>query len=113
MVLLMTNSALAPASETTASKIKQKLQVFMLKLDDAFKDNFRLKREIAQEKKRYLDLMSAFLEVRKEQKYEESDEELFIFQGGSGQNDTPHTPNKGLSTKNSIDHVRRESSAAK
>ena len=62
----MTNSALAPASETTSSKIKQKLKVYMVKLEEVLQDNFQLKREIAQEKKRYLDLMSAFLEVRKE-----------------------------------------------
>lgn len=62
----MTNSALAPASETTASKLKHKLQVHLVKLDEALQENFKLKRELAQEKKRYLDLMSAFLEVRKE-----------------------------------------------
>lgn len=47
LVQLMTNSALAPASETTASKMKQKLQVFMTKLDLAFQENFKLKRELA------------------------------------------------------------------
>ena len=62
----MTNSVLAPASETTSSKIKQKLKVYMVKLEEVLQENFQLKREIAQEKKRYLDLMSAFLEVRKE-----------------------------------------------
>jgi BMFP domain-containing protein YqiC len=43
----MTNSVLAPASETTASKIKVKLEAFMTKLDLAFQENFKLKREIA------------------------------------------------------------------
>lgn len=95
----MTNSVLAPASETTASKIKQKLQVFMTKLDLAFQENFKLKREIAQEKKRYLDLMSAFLEVRNEQKHQSSDEDSFVFEvSGQSNNDTPA---KGHSTKNS------------
>lgn len=96
----MTNSVLAPASETTASKIKQKLETYMTKLDLAFQENFKLKREIAQEKKRYLDLMSAFLEVRNEQKQQSSDEESLVFEV-LGNNDTPHTPAKGSSTKNS------------
>ena len=33
------------------------------------RDNFMLKQELAAEKKRYVDLMNAFLDVRHEQKY--------------------------------------------
>jgi hypothetical protein len=83
----------------------------MTKLDLAFQENFKLKREIAQEKKRYLDLMSAFLEVRNEQKHNESEDESFVFEGYGLSNDTPHTPNKGNSTKNSLARGPLESSA--
>lgn len=40
----------------------------MERIEDVLRDNFRLKQEIACEKKRYVDLMNAFLEVRHEQK---------------------------------------------
>lgn len=36
----------------------------MERLDRVFTENFQLKRELAYEKKRYIDLMNAFLELR-------------------------------------------------
>lgn len=68
----------------------------MTKLDLAFQENFKLKREIAQEKKRYLDLMSAFLEVRNEQKNHGSGENSFVYDVLEvSNNNTPQTPAKG------------------
>lgn len=44
----------------------------MQRIDEILRENFKLKQEIACEKKRYLDLMNAFLEVRNEQKLDNS-----------------------------------------
>jgi hypothetical protein len=38
-----------------------------------FTENFELKKEIAFEKKRYIDLLNAFIEMRNEVKYKEQD----------------------------------------
>jgi len=38
------------------------------RLDGLMKENFKLKRELACEKKRYLDLTNAFVELKNEQK---------------------------------------------
>ena len=40
-----------------------------------FEENFQLKKEIAYEKKRYLDLMNAFLEMRNQIKEEQHERE--------------------------------------
>jgi len=53
----------------------KKIEAKLKKLDDLLKENFKLKREIACEKKRYLDLMNAFVEMRNEQKIREEEEE--------------------------------------
>jgi hypothetical protein len=61
---MMTDSALAPTKESVSAKIKEKLQGYLKDLDQLQQDNYKLKLEISSEKKRYLDLMEAFLEVR-------------------------------------------------
>lgn len=45
------------------------MQEYLQRLDDQCDENFKLKQEIANEKKRYLDLMSAFIEIRDDQKF--------------------------------------------
>lgn len=57
----MTNSALATDDKPS---IKKAMSNYLKRLDSILQDNFKLKQEIANEKKRYLDLMSAFLEIR-------------------------------------------------
>jgi len=43
-------------------------------LDKLFQENFELKKEIAYEKKRYLDLMNAFIEFRHQVKQEQEEQ---------------------------------------
>jgi hypothetical protein len=68
IVVTMTNSALATGEENASLSIKNQIQHTVTRINEVLHDNFRLKQEIACEKKRYLDLLSAFLEVRNEQK---------------------------------------------
>ena len=69
LVMTMTNSALATGDENASLNIKHQIQHTISRINEVLHDNFRLKQEIACEKKRYLDLLSAFLEVRNEQKF--------------------------------------------
>lgn len=64
VLVMMMDSALAPAKESVSAKIKEKLQSYLKDLDQLQQENYKLKLEISSEKKRYLDLMEAFLEVR-------------------------------------------------
>lgn len=72
----MSQSALATHEEP--QKHLKKIEAKLKKLDDLLKENFKLKREIACEKKRYLDLMNAFVEMRNEQKIREEEEEQLL-----------------------------------
>jgi len=69
----MTNSALATEQDTSIKKIKGVMTSYLQQLDNLLNDNFKLKTEIANEKKRYLDLMSAFIEIRNQQKFLSTD----------------------------------------
>ena len=65
--MAMTNSALATGEEGAAVKlIKQQVNSTIERIQETLKDNFKLKLEIAAEKKRYVDLLNAFLDVRNE-----------------------------------------------
>jgi hypothetical protein len=44
--------------------MKKQINVCIERLDRLFAENFGLKKDLAYEKKRYMDLMSAFLELR-------------------------------------------------
>ena len=61
------------------------------RLDEILRDNFRLKQEIACEKKRYVDLMNAFLEVRHEQKINptEISDSSSLFENASPEGQNP------------------------
>ena len=71
----MTNSALATVEKAPATAVREQLNNYLIQLETFQQDNFKLKLEISNEKKRYLDLMDAFLEVRKEQKSKFSESE--------------------------------------
>lgn len=43
-------------------------------MDNLLRENFNLKKEIAHEKKRYLDLMNAFIELRTSLKLKEEEQ---------------------------------------
>jgi hypothetical protein len=70
----MTNSALATENESSIKKLKGVMESYTSNLNILSNENYLLKSEIANEKKRYVDLMNAFLEVRNEQKNCTSDE---------------------------------------
>jgi hypothetical protein len=55
-------------------------------------ENFKLKKEIACEKKRYIDLMEAFVELRDEQKIKEEDQ--LDFQNANFDNDIVFRENR-------------------
>lgn len=74
LVLLMTNSALATEDETSIKKLKGVMESYTSNLNSLSNENYLLKSEIANEKKRYVDLMNAFLEVRNEKKQNTIDE---------------------------------------
>ena len=71
----MSNSALATLDnpQKHVNEIKRTCEKF----DDFLKENFKLKKEIACEKKRYIDLMEAFVEMRDENKLREEEEREF------------------------------------
>lgn len=70
----MTNSALATENESSIKKLKGVMESYTSNLNSLSNENYLLKSEIANEKKRYVDLMNAFLEVRNEQKHYTTDE---------------------------------------
>ncbi|TNV77927.1 hypothetical protein FGO68_gene12296 [Halteria grandinella] len=54
----------AGGNQREASLMKKQINVCIERLDRLFAENFGLKKDLAYEKKRYMDLMSAFLELR-------------------------------------------------
>ena len=75
LVILMSNSALATLDDP--KKHMKIIQKSLGKFDDLLLENFKLKKELACEKRRYLDLMEAFVELRDEQKIKEEEENEF------------------------------------
>jgi BMFP domain-containing protein YqiC len=64
--MMMTNSAMSTEGGIPSTNIKNQITQTLQRMDDVLRENFKLKQEIACEKKRYVDLMNAFLEVRHE-----------------------------------------------
>lgn len=64
----MANSAMSTDAGIPSTRINSHIKLTLQRLDEILRDNFKLKQEIACEKKRYVDLMNAFLELRHEQK---------------------------------------------
>ena len=77
---MMTDSALASVDKAPATIILEQLNNYLVQLETFQQDKFKLKLEISNEKKRYLDLMDAFLEVRKEQKMKATESESSFVQ---------------------------------
>jgi len=57
----MTNSALATENESSIKKLKGVMESYTSNLNSLSNENYLLKSEIANEKKRYVDLMIAFI----------------------------------------------------
>ena len=66
LVMMMTNSAMSTEGGIPSTNIKNQITLTLQRMDDILRENFKLKQEIACEKKRYVDLMNACLEVRHE-----------------------------------------------
>lgn len=71
--MMMTSSALSTEGGIPSTNIKNQVAQTLQRMEDVLRENFKLKQEIACEKKRYVDLMNAFLEVRHEQKHNPSE----------------------------------------
>jgi BMFP domain-containing protein YqiC len=64
-IMTLSNSMLVGNQGTQGSQdFQHQIIVAMTKLDMFLKENFDLKKDLAFEKKKYLDLMNAFLELR-------------------------------------------------
>lgn len=72
LTVLMSTSALEITDNP--QKLVQEIKKSLKKFDEMLEENFKLKKEIACEKKRYIDLMEAFVELRDEQKIKEEDQ---------------------------------------
>jgi len=64
--MMMAHSAMSTEGENPTTNIKNQVAQTLKSVHDILRENFKLKQEIACEKKRYVDLMNAFLEVRHE-----------------------------------------------
>ena len=107
LIGVMTDSALASqGKELPAARIKNELNSTLQRLDDILRYNFKLKQEIACEKKRYVDLMNAFLEVRHEQKINptEISDSSSLFENAS-----PEANNPGFSVGKARDSTQSSS----
>lgn len=90
LTVLMSTSALEITDNP--QKLVQEIKKSLKKFDEMLEENFKLKKEIACEKKRYIDLMEAFVELRDEQKIKEEDQ--LDFQNANFDNDVVFRENR-------------------
>jgi predicted nucleic acid-binding Zn-ribbon protein len=75
ILCLSSSTLVAAGSEKDAKSLEQQINFCIDRMDKLMEENFHLKKEIAYEKKRYLDLMNAFIELRGQIKQEQLDKQ--------------------------------------
>lgn len=73
LTTLMSNTVLMTFDEEKTQAALADIRGHLDKFDDYLTENFQLKRELACEKKRYVDLWNAFVEMRDDQKNREEE----------------------------------------
>lgn len=69
----MSNTVLATFDDSKTQQALVDIRDKLARFDDYLHENFQLKRELVLEKKRYIDCMNAFLELRDNQKLREKE----------------------------------------